>query len=251
MRSRAVYLAYAAARGKERWGDKTPMYMQHLADARAALPRRALRPPDQGRPRRRRVLPRRCRRASSRARGRTRATRAASRASGARRCSRRAPSGRASARATSRCAMRRSSRDARARAARDLRSTLGLAFEPAMLGYADEVDVSVEAAPAEPAPAADAGPPRLAHGAGRRRTRARSRRWPATCSPSSAIRRADSGRRAGACMRTSIARRWPRGTRPARPSGARRLAPAAPAAHLTSGGLFCPRNADRIPFSEK
>jgi len=26
----AVYLAYAAARGKERWGDKTPLYMQHL-----------------------------------------------------------------------------------------------------------------------------------------------------------------------------------------------------------------------------
>jgi hypothetical protein len=26
----AVYVAYAAARGKERWGDKTPLYMQHL-----------------------------------------------------------------------------------------------------------------------------------------------------------------------------------------------------------------------------
>jgi Sulfotransferase family len=26
----AVYETYAAARGKERWGDKTPMYMQHL-----------------------------------------------------------------------------------------------------------------------------------------------------------------------------------------------------------------------------
>jgi hypothetical protein len=26
----AVYEAYAAARGKKRWGDKTPMYMQHL-----------------------------------------------------------------------------------------------------------------------------------------------------------------------------------------------------------------------------
>jgi hypothetical protein len=26
----AVYLTYAAARGKARWGDKTPMYMEHL-----------------------------------------------------------------------------------------------------------------------------------------------------------------------------------------------------------------------------
>lgn len=26
----AVFTAYAAARGKERWGDKTPLYMQHL-----------------------------------------------------------------------------------------------------------------------------------------------------------------------------------------------------------------------------
>jgi LPS sulfotransferase NodH len=27
----AVYLTYAAAQGKERWGDKTPLYMEHLA----------------------------------------------------------------------------------------------------------------------------------------------------------------------------------------------------------------------------
>ena len=34
----AVFEAYAASDGKPRWGDKTPMYMRHLAAARAALP---------------------------------------------------------------------------------------------------------------------------------------------------------------------------------------------------------------------
>ena len=35
----AVYLAYAAARGKERWGDKTPMYMQHLGTLERLFPK--------------------------------------------------------------------------------------------------------------------------------------------------------------------------------------------------------------------
>ena len=34
----AVYLAYANARGKERWGDKTPMYMQHLGTIERLFP---------------------------------------------------------------------------------------------------------------------------------------------------------------------------------------------------------------------
>lgn len=34
----AVYETYAAARGKERWGDKTPMYMQHLPLLRRLWP---------------------------------------------------------------------------------------------------------------------------------------------------------------------------------------------------------------------
>ncbi len=34
----AVYLAYAAAQGKERWGDKTPMYMQHLPTLQRLFP---------------------------------------------------------------------------------------------------------------------------------------------------------------------------------------------------------------------
>ena len=42
----AVYESYAAAHGKSRWGDKTPMYMQRLPLLERALPGRALRPPD-------------------------------------------------------------------------------------------------------------------------------------------------------------------------------------------------------------
>ena len=34
----AVYLAYAAAHGKRRWGDKTPMYMQHLPTLERLFP---------------------------------------------------------------------------------------------------------------------------------------------------------------------------------------------------------------------
>jgi hypothetical protein len=33
-----VYLAYAAAQGKERWGDKTPLYMQHLPTLERLFP---------------------------------------------------------------------------------------------------------------------------------------------------------------------------------------------------------------------
>ena len=35
----AVYETYAAARGKSRWGDKTPLYMQHLPSPRAGSSR--------------------------------------------------------------------------------------------------------------------------------------------------------------------------------------------------------------------
>ena len=35
----AIYAAYAAARGKERYGDKTPLYMQSLETVARALPR--------------------------------------------------------------------------------------------------------------------------------------------------------------------------------------------------------------------
>ena len=39
----AVFETYAAAHGKARWGDKTPLYMQHLPLLERPLPRRPLR----------------------------------------------------------------------------------------------------------------------------------------------------------------------------------------------------------------
>ena len=47
----AIFEAYAAERGKPRWGDKTPMYMRHLPLLERALPRCAVRPPHPRRPR--------------------------------------------------------------------------------------------------------------------------------------------------------------------------------------------------------
>ena len=60
----AVYEAYAARAGKARWGDKTPMYMQHLALLERLFPDALLRPPDPRRPRRRPLLSRRAARGS-------------------------------------------------------------------------------------------------------------------------------------------------------------------------------------------
>ena len=47
----AVFETYAAERGKPRWGDKTPLYMQHLGLLERLFPDRAVRPPDSGRQR--------------------------------------------------------------------------------------------------------------------------------------------------------------------------------------------------------
>ena len=42
----AVFEAYAADRGKPRWGDKTPLYMQHLRLLERLFPTRSVRAPD-------------------------------------------------------------------------------------------------------------------------------------------------------------------------------------------------------------
>ena len=55
----AVFEAYAAARGKPRWGDKTPLYMQYLPLLERALPDGALRAPDPRRAGRGALVPRR------------------------------------------------------------------------------------------------------------------------------------------------------------------------------------------------
>ncbi len=46
----AIYDTYAAARGKSRWGDKTPLYMQHLPLLERLFPDARVRPPDPRRP---------------------------------------------------------------------------------------------------------------------------------------------------------------------------------------------------------
>ncbi len=130
-------------------------------------------------------------------------------------------------------------------------STLGLAFEPAMLGYAGEVDVSSKPhqqsllrpptpglrdwrteLPEEDARAFASVAGDLLAGLGYPSSGERTRRRAAT--------RGRLPREGGRVERHGL-------RRPALAG----LAPAPPAAHLTSGGLFCPRNATRIPFSEK
>ena len=106
----AVYETYAAAQRQERWGDKTPMYMQHLPLLERLFPDARLRPPDPGRPRRGACPSSPCRKGSSRGPGRIPQTPPTSPVSGARRCRPRARSAaRVGPAATSRCATRRSS----------------------------------------------------------------------------------------------------------------------------------------------
>ena len=136
----AVYLAYAAARGKERWGDKTPMYMQHLGTLERLFPkavyvhliRDGRTPPSPSSS---------CRRASSRARGRTRVTHGDFACQWRSECSRRAPSGVASGARYSEIRYEELVA-APERVLRETCARAGLAFEPAMLAYTDEVDVS-------------------------------------------------------------------------------------------------------------
>ena len=107
----AIYEAYADGAGKPRWGDKTPMYMRHLALLERALSRRAVRAPRSATAATPRSRSSRCRRGRSREPGRIRGRPAQFACLwrtevGDARVARRA---RRAARATSRCATRSSS----------------------------------------------------------------------------------------------------------------------------------------------
>ena len=144
-RSRAVYETYAARHGKSRWGDKTPMYMQHLAAARAAVPGRAVRPSRSATAATRRCRSSRCRRGSSRSTwAHPRDGARTSPASGAPRWSRRGSSARASGRPLPRGALRGARRRARAASCARSASSRASRSSPAMLDYAGEVDVSAK-----------------------------------------------------------------------------------------------------------
>ena len=188
------------ARGKERWGDKTPMYMQHLPLLERLLPDARLRPSDPRRPGRCGVVPRHARGdrhedvgASHDAAGfacqwRTEVTAAQG-------LGRRVGPGRyLEVRYEALVADPDAELERICDFAGPSRSSPGCSTTRA------HVDVSREAAPAEPHAAAHAGPARLAQRDEPPRTWPRSRRSPATCSPSSATSSTD-GRRHPAARR--------------------------------------------------
>ena len=159
----AIYERYAELQGKPRWGDKTPMYMQHLPLLERPVPGCALRPPDPRRPRRRAVLPGRAGRDRDRAPGRSPAVDAStSRASGAPRSRRRSSS--AAASGPERYLEVRYEElvaDAGARAARHL-LLRGAALREPGCSPTRGTSTSREAAPAAAPAAADARRARLA-----------------------------------------------------------------------------------------
>ena len=179
-----------AARQGTRWGDKTPLYMQYLPLLERTVPRRAL--PSHlvpGRPRRCALVPlraprdhdakggaiRRTPRGFARLVARPRSRRAA-RSAGAS-----VPTGTSSSATRARARLgRRARARVRVRRAR-VRGRHARLRRPHRLGP--------QAAPAAAQPAADRRRPRLAHRAGRRPTRLRSRMLRETCSRRSATRR--------------------------------------------------------------
>ena len=245
----AVYLAYAAARGKERWGDKTPMYMQHLGTLERLFPEAVyvhlirdgrdaavsfLEMPE-GVVTRTWAHPRNAGDFACQWRSEVLAARALGRRVGARYSEIRYE-------------------ELVAEPERVLRETCaraGLVFEPAMLGYAGEVDVS-----SKPHQQSLLRPPTPGLRDWRTELPEEDARAFASVAgdllaelgyPSSG-ERTTAGRLREDAYRGEGGRVERHGLRRPPLAG---LASASRAAHLTSGGLFCPRNATRIPFSEK
>ena len=236
----AVYETYAAARGKARWGDKTPMYMQHLGllerlfpdalyvhlvrDGRDAAASFLQMPAgivteSWGHPKlgRRLRLP-----------------------VGYRDPGRAGPRPACRARALPRAPVRGARRVARGRARTDLllrRPALG-ALDARLR---DGGGRQRAATPAEPEATSDERPPRTGGPSSRPATSRDSRRWRATSSQSSATSsptRSEEAPPARGRARSSsrTARRHGRGGRPGAPSGARPSGPAA--TRLSASG--CP-----------